>query len=227
MLTPILLLPQLVAIADRAGEVLLKHYREGVVARQKADASPITAADEAGEALIGRAANADAQHPDRGRGGGGRGRIPEVGDQPFWLVDPLDGTKEFISKNGEFTVNIGLIDRRRPVLGVVLAPARGLAWWGAAGQGAVRREDGQVRAIKVRSRPGTGAVAVASRSHRDAETDAWLAERASPTRCRPAVRSSSVWSPKARPMSTRASGRPWSGIPRRAMPFCAPQAAPS
>ena len=62
------------------------------------------------------------------------------------------------------------------MLGVVLAPARGLAWWGAAGHGASRRGDGEVSAIKVRARPGQGAVAVASRSHRDAETDAWLAK---------------------------------------------------
>ena len=92
----------------------------------------------------------------------------------FWLVDPLDGTKEFISRNGEFTVNIGLVDDRQPVLGVVLAPARGLVWWGSLGQGACRREGGSVTQIQ---RPPTargGGVAVASRSHRDAETDAWL-----------------------------------------------------
>ena len=102
------------------------------------------------------------------------GQIPDVGDAPFWLVDPLDGTKEFISGNGEFTVNIGLIEHRVPVLGVVLAPARGLAWWGAAGHGAHRRENDTVSPIQARRRPATGAVAVASRSHRDAATDAWL-----------------------------------------------------
>ena len=138
----------------------------------------MTAADEAGEAVIlAGSARAHAQPADRGRGGGGaRGRYPKSATALFWLVDPLDGTKEFISGNGEFTVNIGLIDHRRPVLGVVLAPARGLAWWGAVGPGRLR---GARTTWCARSRsdrgPRPGAVAVASRSHRDAATDAWLA----------------------------------------------------
>lgn len=178
MFPPILLLPELVAIADRAGAVLLEHYDRGVTVSAKADESPVTAADHAAEAVI--LAGLRALTPSIAivaEEEVAAGRLPAVVGDRFWLVDPLDGTKEFISRNGEFTVNIGLVDDGQPVLGVVAAPARGVAWWGALGHGATRREGGEARAIRVRPRPGEGVVAVASRSHRDAATDAWLAEQ--------------------------------------------------
>lgn len=175
MIAPILLMPKVLAIAEQAAAVVMEHYRGEVTVTAKADASPVTAADEAGEAVILEGLRAlTPDLPIVAEEAVAQGQVPEVGDGPFWLVDPLDGTKEFISKNGEFTVNIGLIDGRQPILGVVLAPARDLAWWGALGQGACRREAGAVSTIRVRARPAQGAVAVASRSHRDAETNAWL-----------------------------------------------------
>lgn len=176
MLAPILLMPKVIALAERAGAVIMEHYEGTIAVTTKADASPVTAADEAGEAVILEGLRAlTPDLPIVAEEAVAQGQVPEVGDGPFWLVDPLDGTKEFISRNGEFTVNIGLVEGGEPILGVVLAPARGLAWWGSTGQGACRREGASVRQIRVRPRPGTGAVAVASRSHRDAETDAWLA----------------------------------------------------
>jgi 3'(2'), 5'-bisphosphate nucleotidase len=176
MLAPVLLLPKVVAIAERAGALVMEHYAGGTTAvSTKADSSPVTAADEAGEAAILAALRElTPDVPIVAEEAVARGELPEVGADPFWLVDPLDGTKEFISRNGEFTVNIGLVEDRRPILGVVLAPAKGLAWWGAVGQGACRREGSTVSDIRARPRPAQGAVAVASRSHRDAETDAWL-----------------------------------------------------
>ena len=175
MLDPAQLLPRVLEIAELAGAVILEHYATGTAVKTKADASPVTAADEAGEAVILAALrDLTPDVPIVAEEAVAAGRIPDVGDAPFWLVDPLDGTKEFISGNGEFTVNIGLIEQRTPILGVVLAPARGLAWWGAAGLGAHRRENGTVRPIQVRPRPAKAAVAVASRSHREAATDAWL-----------------------------------------------------
>ena len=175
MLPPALLLPKVLTIAEQAAVVILQHYAAGTTVSTKADSSPVTEADEAGEAVILAALRLlTPEVPIVAEEAVSRGELPNVGDGPFWLVDPLDGTKEFISRNGEFTVNIGLIEHREPILGVVLAPARGLAWWGAAGIGASRREGDTVRPIRVRARPGQGAVAVASRSHRDAETDAWL-----------------------------------------------------
>jgi 3'(2'), 5'-bisphosphate nucleotidase len=170
------LLPEIVALADRAGAVILEHYHGEVAARAKADASPVTAADEAAEAVIlARLAELTPDTPAVAEETVASGHMPEIEQAPFWLVDPLDGTKEFLSRNGEFTVNIALIEGREPVLGVVLAPARGQAWWGARGKGAVARDaDGRTRAIAVRKIPPGGPVAIASRSHRDVETQAFL-----------------------------------------------------
>jgi 3'(2'), 5'-bisphosphate nucleotidase len=92
----------------------------------------------------------------------------------YWLVDPLDGTREFVKRNGEFTVNIALVEGHRPVLGVVHAPALGRTWGAARGVGAFRL-DGSVRVgIRTRSLPAVPTV-VASRSHRDPDTERILA----------------------------------------------------
>ena len=170
------LLPEIVALADRAGAVILEHYQGDVAVRAKADASPVTAADEAAEAMIlARLAELTPEIPVVAEETVAAGHVPEIGDGQFWLVDPLDGTKEFLSRNGEFTVNIALIEGREPILGVVLAPARDQAWWGARGRGATARDaDGGTHAIAVRKAPAGGLVAIASRSHRDAETQAFL-----------------------------------------------------
>jgi 3'(2'), 5'-bisphosphate nucleotidase len=178
LLSPKDLLPEIVALADRAGAVIMEHYRGEVEVKTKADASPVTAADEAGEAVILEGLDRLASEiPVVAEEKVAAGDIPEVGDGRFWLVDPLDGTKEFISKNGEFTVNIALIDSEGPLLGVVLAPAREKAWWGLRGAGAfVREADGQARKIQVRPAPAGGLTAVASRSHSDEATEKFLDE---------------------------------------------------
>jgi 3'(2'), 5'-bisphosphate nucleotidase len=170
------LLPEIVALAERAGAVILEHYHGGVAVRAKADASPVTAADEAAEAVIlARLAELTPEIPVVAEETVAAGHVPEIGDDPFWLVDPLDGTKEFLSRNGEFTVNIALVEARAPVLGVVLAPARSQAWWGARGKGGTARDaEGGTRAISVRKAPAGALVAIASRSHRDPETQAFL-----------------------------------------------------
>jgi 3'(2'), 5'-bisphosphate nucleotidase len=170
------LLPEIVALADRAGAVILEHYHGEVTVRAKADASPVTAADEAAEAVIlARLAELTPDIPVVAEETVAAGHVPEIDDGPFWLVDPLDGTKEFLSRNGEFTVNIALIEGREPVLGVVLAPAHAQAWWGARGKGATARDaDGGMRAIAARQAPAGALVAIASRSHRDPETEAFL-----------------------------------------------------
>ena len=170
------LLPEIVALADRAGAVILEHYHGDVAVRAKADASPVTAADEAAEAVIlARLAELTPEIPTVAEETVAAGHVPAIDDDPFWLVDPLDGTKEFLSRNGEFTVNIALIEARAPILGVVLAPARRQVWWGARGKGAVTRDaEGRTRSIAARKAPERGIVAIASRSHRDAETQAFL-----------------------------------------------------
>src|SRR5882757_9142083 len=107
------------------------------------------------------------------------GRIPETAGKPFFLVDPLDGTKEFLSKNGDFTVNIALIDKGVPVLGVVYAPAIGELYAGGVGQGARRAlvKDGRPgpwSGIQVRPAPAGGIKVQASRSHLTEETRAFI-----------------------------------------------------
>lgn len=170
------LLPQIVALADKAGAVIMDHYRRDFGVKTKADASPVTAADEASEAVILEGlARLTPGLPVVAEEKVAAGNIPDLDAGPFWLVDPLDGTKEFISKNGEFTVNIALVSSEGPILGVVLAPARERAWWGAKDLGAnVRDADGKVAPIKVRPTPAGGLTAVVSRSHSDADTEAFL-----------------------------------------------------
>ncbi len=170
------LLPEIVALADKAGAVIMEHYRGEIGVKIKDDASPVTAADEAGEAVILEGlARLTPDIPVVAEEKAAAGDIPELDDGPFWLVDPLDGTKEFISKNGEFTVNIALIDGEGPVMGVVLAPAREKSWWGLRGAGAhTRAPNGEAKKIQVRPVPARGLTAVASRSHADAATEDFL-----------------------------------------------------
>lgn len=170
------LLKSLVALADEAGFELMRYYGTETEVSTKADASPVTAADEAGEAVIlAGLRKLTPEIPIVAEEAVAKGEIPAVGDGPFWLVDPLDGTKEFIQGRGEFTVNIGLVRNRLPVLGVVAAPAIDTAWWGAVGLGATRRKADKTGAIAVRpAAADEPLVAVASRSHRDTQTDEWL-----------------------------------------------------
>ncbi len=180
MIAPALLLPKLVGLVDEAAAVVMGYYDGRVAVAEKADSSPVTAADEAAETVLVdglRALTPDT--PVVAEEERARGTSPEpheVGEL-FWLVDPLDGTKEFIRHNGEFTINIGLVQAGRPILGVVAAPAVDRLWMGAAGHGASLRSGGEARAIAARTVPATGPVAMVSRSHgTPAEEDFLAAE---------------------------------------------------
>ncbi|AYH45194.1 3'(2'),5'-bisphosphate nucleotidase CysQ [Azoarcus sp. DN11] len=172
------LLEHLLPIARQAGEVVMSVYATDFSVRGKEDASPVTEADERAEAVIlaGLAALAP-DIPVVAEEAVAAGHVPAIGER-FWLVDPLDGTKEFINRNGEFTVNIALVENGQPLLGVVLAPALGKLFAGLVGTGAFV-EDGQGRrAIRCRVPPSEGLTVVASRSHGDAAAlDAFLAGR--------------------------------------------------
>src|SRR5262249_19252019 len=139
--------------------------------RNKADKSPVTDADHAAEAIIVAGLRGLAPGmPVVAEEEMAAGRVPVIGaiesGGPFWLVDPLDGTKEFIKRNGEFTVNIALIEHGRPTLGIVLAPAMGTLWRGATGLGADKSEnDRDFVAIATRTPPTDGLTCCASRSH--------------------------------------------------------------
>jgi 3'(2'), 5'-bisphosphate nucleotidase len=175
------LLERVTQITRDAGQVVMEVYATDFSVRGKDDASPVTEADEHAERLILPALAAlTPDVPVVAEEEVAAGRVPQVGER-FWLVDPLDGTKEFISRNGEFTVNIALIDQGVPVLGVVLAPAlgaRGRLFAGAEGLGAWVEDDAGRRPIACRAVPAEGLTVVASRSHGDATAlDAFLAGR--------------------------------------------------
>ncbi len=172
------LVERLLPIARAAGEQILAVYRTDFEVRGKADASPVTEADVRAEAVILPALAALLPDtPIVAEEAVAAGHVPKVGTR-FWLVDPLDGTKEFIARNGEFTVNIALVEDGRPTLGVVLAPAPGRLFAGAAGTGAFVEDDQGRRPIACRRPPPEGLTVVASRSHGDAATlDHYLAGR--------------------------------------------------
>lgn len=172
------LLKKLIPIAQQAGAVVLAVYATDFAVRGKDDASPVTEADERAEAVIVPALEALLPGvPVVAEEAMAGGQTPEVGEC-FWLVDPLDGTKEFISRNGEFTVNIALVEHGVPVLGVVLAPALGRLFAGSKAAGAFMEDAAGRRPITCRPVPDDGLIVVASRSHGDAQAlDAFLAGR--------------------------------------------------
>jgi 3'(2'), 5'-bisphosphate nucleotidase len=172
------LVKALIVPVQYAGRVIMDIYQSDPSAETKADGSPVTKADHAAEViLLSEIATLApsiqiiseenvASHNLAAR-------------QEFFLVDPLDGTKEFIKAcgNGAFTVNIGLVQNGRPVMGIVFAPALDRLFFGSLGNGAFEISGGICRQIRVRMPPADGPVAVASASHRDAQTDQWLEER--------------------------------------------------
>ena len=172
------LLEALLPVVREAGAVIMQVYTTDFTVRGKDDASPVTEADERAEALILPAlARLTPDIPIVAEEAVAAGRIPQVGKR-FWLVDPLDGTKEFISRNGEFTVNVALVEDGNPVLGVVFAPALDRLFAGLVGHCAFVEEHGTRRPIAVRKPPPEGLTVVASRSHGDPSAlDAFLAGR--------------------------------------------------
>ena len=164
-------LTALLPAVRQAGALIEQIKSDGVSARFKADASPVTAADEAANAVL-VAALSDL-YPD----------VPVISEEDtathalapdglYFLVDPLDGTREFIrpDSNGAYTVNIGLIQNRRAVGGIVYAPHLDWLGWGGPNTGAVQIKAGRQSALAIRPCPPDGPVAVASRSHPDEKT---------------------------------------------------------
>jgi 3'(2'), 5'-bisphosphate nucleotidase len=156
------------AAALRAGAAILEIYARPFAVERKADASPVTRADQLAEALIlealGRASPTIPIIAEELCAAGG---VPTSAPDRFWLVDPLDGTKEFIAGNGEFTVNIALIEKTRPVLGLVHAPAQDVAYWAVDGRAWRQRGGEAAQEIAARKVPEAGAVVLHSRSHAD------------------------------------------------------------
>ena len=172
------LLAALTPLIREAGALVMRVYATDFQVEIKGDASPVTVADQLAEKVIFDGLKRLAPDiPVVGEEAASAGDIPDVSNR-FWLVDPIDGTKEFVNRNGEFTVNIALIDHGVPVLGLVLAPALDMLYAGAAGRGAWVQIAGQRRAISVRRVPPEGLTVVGSRHHgNDSAVDAFLSGR--------------------------------------------------
>lgn len=156
-------------LARDAGAKIMTYYQSDFEVRNKSDSSPVTAADEAAEAIIVDGLNRlTPDIPVIAEEASAAGKTADVSAGRFWLVDPLDGTKEFVHHRDEFTVNIALIDDRRPLLGVVFAPAKDI-FYAATGPGTATVQHGTdpARTIAARKIPDTGAIVAASRSHSD------------------------------------------------------------
>ena len=167
---------QIGEIARAAGEAILSIYHSDFAVQTKADASPLTAADLAAQQVIMTAlAKLDPVLPIVSEEAKTLAWSERRRWSRYWLVDPLDGTREFVKRNGEFTINIALVVNHEPLLGIVAAPALGLLYWGAIGVGAFshHRDAAQV-AINV-SRPTAPLRVVGSRSHTSPETASYLA----------------------------------------------------
>jgi 3'(2'), 5'-bisphosphate nucleotidase len=167
------LLGRLAETAREAGQAILEIVRRGFDVERKGDSSPVTEADRAAELIILAAlARAAPAVPVIAEEQVAAGKIPAHGDT-YFLVDPLDGTKEFIRGGDDYTVNIGLIERGQPRLGVVYSPASGRLHGGVVGQGAWLDEGSGRRSIQTRPR-GDATVAVASKSHLNQATIDYL-----------------------------------------------------
>jgi 3'(2'), 5'-bisphosphate nucleotidase len=169
------LINPIVDLALQAGQAILEVYATDFDVQEKSDESPLTQADLASHRCI--VAGLNALTPD----------IPIISEeeglpgfaergqwQRYWLIDPLDGTKEFVNRNGEFTVNIALIDNHRPIFGVVHVPVHEKTYIGCEGHGSELREGGSTTPIQVASSSSDPVRIVGSRSHRGSSLDAFL-----------------------------------------------------
>ena len=170
------LLDRLGDICRAAGAEILSVYASDFAVDDKSDGSPVTAADQAAEAVILPALAALAPEiPAIAEESVAAGHIPEISGARFWLIDPLDGTKEFIKKNGDFTVNIGLVEDHTPIAGAVYRPVSDTLWIGADGVGAWRIDGDGETALAVRTADtDQGLTVIASASHRSPELEAYI-----------------------------------------------------
>ena len=173
-------LETIIKLAQEAGQEILKIYNTADFnVDMKADNSPLTQADIAShEHIVARLAALTPEIPVLSEESKDISYAERQTWSRFWLVDPLDGTKEFIKRNGEFTVNIALIENGLPILGVVHVPVLDLTYYAAKGVGAFKVQKGQTQAIKAKGVSHKQVSVVASRSHAGPETEAFLANLA-------------------------------------------------
>jgi 3'(2'), 5'-bisphosphate nucleotidase len=173
------MLDKLGVLAKQAGVEIMKIYNSDFKVDTKADNSPVTEADQIAETMITEyiKSNITDAFPIIGEEAVTAGTAPELDGGPFWLIDALDGTKEFINKSKEFTVNIALIDVNRPALGIVHAPALNATYWGSQmGCYAQTSGQGEPRPATARKPTADGMVALVSKSHKTPEIDEYLSK---------------------------------------------------
>lgn len=160
---------EIIDLTRRAGAKALKYYERDYSIEEKQDDSPVTEADFASEEiLIGGLKNSDP-----GIIAEEAGLIEGNSEDKYWIVDPLDGTQDFIDKTGEFSIMVGLLERGEPTMGVVFAPAQEKLWYAAKGEGAYLVDGGTERKIQVSSKEGLESyVLIASRNHFSAQDEA-------------------------------------------------------
>jgi 3'(2'), 5'-bisphosphate nucleotidase len=162
-------------IVSRAGAAIMRVYETGFTVQRKEDNSPLTLADlESQRVIIEALAEMTPGIPILSEESAQAPWGERQSWRELWVVDPLDGTREFVKRNGEFTVNIALVREHEPVLGVVSAPAQGLLYWGALGVGAFSHHRGAAQIPIHASVPQNPLRVVGSRSHASAETAAYL-----------------------------------------------------
>ena len=162
----------LLDLAKDAGDKILEYYYTDIQVRQKIDTSPVTEADEKAEDIILKGlAKFTPQIPAIGEESYSAGKRQNINNGVFWLVDALDGTKEFINKRAEFTVNIALINDGISIFGIVHAPALARTFWGSALGAFHKDKEGHIKKITTRTTPKDGITVVSSRSHREGEED--------------------------------------------------------
>lgn len=155
-----------IKIIQKAGQEALRIYHSGFSVTEKSDSSPVTQADIACEEIIfNELTSLMPDIPFVGEEHLAKGQVPDLKNEFFWLVDPIDGTKEFIKKNGEFTVNIALIKGNEPVFGAVFAPVLNALYFTKTPFQAFSIIHGKKKALKTRKRPIDGVDVLCSRSH--------------------------------------------------------------
>jgi len=172
------LIQGVIKISKKAGSAIMEIYHTDFDVQIKDDSSPVTQADKNANTVIEIGLkNLDGTIPILSEEGKGSNYEERKSWKTFWLVDPLDGTKDFIKKNGEFTVNIALIENQSPIFGVVYAPAIDLLFWGSIKNGAWKKEThNPAQSISVSSQMQEITQIAASRSHPSAKMDSFLSQ---------------------------------------------------
>ncbi|RMA93321.1 3'(2'),5'-bisphosphate nucleotidase CysQ [Hydrogenothermus marinus] len=168
------MIKSLISIAKKAGEEILEIYNKDFEIEYKDDKSPLTEADKKAHKIIKNGLSEISDFPVLSEEGKEIPSKDRKNWEYFWMVDPLDGTKEFIKKNGEFTVNIALIHKNKPILGVVYAPVLDIMYYGDIENGGYKIEKGKKEKLPLKKQKKDTVSVVMSKSHLNEETSKFV-----------------------------------------------------